>query len=95
MQIFEMGEIQGDLWEIHEDLWKIQRDAGWEIQKRYMEYSEKPGMGSPKEVGNTGRSVMGSPWQLQGGGYIETWGRYSEIWGGRFREIEEDARKIR
>jgi hypothetical protein len=38
---------------------------------------------------------MGSPWQLQGGGYMETWGRYSEIWGGRFREIEEDARKIR
>jgi hypothetical protein len=74
-----------------------------------MEDTAGCGMGDPEEIqgntwnvvrnqewrGNTGRSVMGSPWQLQGGGYIETWGRYSEIWGGRFREIEEDARKIR
>jgi hypothetical protein len=69
---------------------RSRRDTG-----RYMEYSKKPGMESPKKVGNTGRSVMGSPWQLQVGGYMETWGRYSEIWGGRFREIEKDARKIR
>jgi hypothetical protein len=35
---------------------RSRRDTG-----RHMEFSKKPGMGSPKEVRNTGRSVTGSP----------------------------------
>jgi hypothetical protein len=34
---------------------RSRRNAG-----RHMEFSKKPGMGSPKEVRNTGRSVTGS-----------------------------------